>query len=88
MARYSTGYLGDMGTLPPYGLMDFAAWIEVYLGGALHTFDPRNNVPRIGRVLIARGRDAARIHCVNPECGRSHFLSPRGNPNSRNKKSK
>jgi transglutaminase-like putative cysteine protease len=41
--------------------MDFAAWIEVYLGGTWHTFDPRNNVPRIGRVLIARGRDAADV---------------------------
>jgi transglutaminase-like putative cysteine protease len=60
-ARYCTGYLGDMGTLPPYGLMDFAAWFEVYLGGEWHTFDPRNNVPRIGRVLIARGRDAADV---------------------------
>lgn len=60
-ARYCTGYLGDMGTLPPYGVMDFAAWIEVYLGGAWHTFDPRNNVPRIGRALIARGRDAADV---------------------------
>jgi transglutaminase-like putative cysteine protease len=60
-ARYCTGYLGDMGTLPPYGVGDFAAWMEVYLGGAWHTFDPRNNVPRIGRVLIARGRDAADV---------------------------
>jgi transglutaminase-like putative cysteine protease len=60
-ARYCTGYLGDMGTLPPYGVMDFAAWFEVYLGGAWHTFDARNNVPRIGRVLIARGRDAADV---------------------------
>jgi transglutaminase-like putative cysteine protease len=60
-ARYCTGYLGDMGTDPPYGVMDFAAWMEVYLGGAWHTFDPRNNVPRIGRVLIARGRDAADV---------------------------
>ena len=60
-ARYCTGYLGDMGTPPPYGVMDFAAWIEVYLGGAWHTFDPRNNVPRIGRVLIARGRDATDV---------------------------
>jgi len=50
-----------MGTLPPYGVMDFAAWFEVYLGGAWHTFDARNNVPRIGRVLIARGRDAADV---------------------------
>jgi transglutaminase-like putative cysteine protease len=60
-ARYCTGYLGDMGTLPPYGAGDFAAWIEVYLGGDWHLFDPRNNVPRIGRVLIARGRDAADV---------------------------
>ena len=60
-ARYCTGYLGDMGTEPPYGVMDFAAWFEVYLGGAWHTFDARNNVPRIGRVLIARGRDAADV---------------------------
>jgi transglutaminase-like putative cysteine protease len=60
-ARYCTGYLGDMGTPPPYGVGDFAAWFEVYLGGQWHTFDPRNNVPRIGRVLIARGRDAADV---------------------------
>jgi transglutaminase-like putative cysteine protease len=60
-ARYCTGYLGDMGTPPPYPPGDFAAWMEVYLGGAWHTFDPRNNVPRIGRVLIARGRDAADV---------------------------
>ena len=60
-ARYCTGYLGDIGMPPPYGVMDFAAWIEVYIGGEWHTFDPRNNVPRIGRVLIARGRDAADV---------------------------
>jgi transglutaminase-like putative cysteine protease len=60
-ARYCTGYLGDMGTPPPYSTMDFAAWFEAYLGGAWHTFDPRNNVPRIGRILIARGRDAADV---------------------------
>jgi len=60
-ARYCAGYLGDMGTAPPYGVMDFAAWFEVYLGGAWHTFDARNNVPRIGRVLMARGRDAADV---------------------------
>jgi len=60
-ARYCTGYLGDMGTEPPYGVGDFAAWFEAYLGGRWHTFDPRNNVPRIGRVLIARGRDAADV---------------------------
>jgi transglutaminase-like putative cysteine protease len=60
-ARYCTGYLGDMGTLPPWGVGDFAAWFDVYLGGTWYTFDARNNVPRIGRVLIARGRDASDV---------------------------
>jgi transglutaminase-like putative cysteine protease len=46
---------------PPYGTMDFAAWFEVYLDGRWYTFDARNNMPRIGRVLIARGRDAADV---------------------------
>jgi transglutaminase-like putative cysteine protease len=60
-ARYCTGYLGDVGTPPPYPPGDFAAWFEAFVGGVWHTFDPRNNVPRIGRVLIARGRDAADV---------------------------
>jgi len=60
-ARYCTGYLGDIGIPPPYSPMDFAGWFEAYLGGRWHTFDPRNNVPRIGRVLIAFGRDAADV---------------------------
>jgi transglutaminase-like putative cysteine protease len=60
-ARYCTGYLGDMGTAPPYGPGDFAAWFEVFLGGRWHIFDARNNVPRIGRVLIGRGRDATDV---------------------------
>jgi transglutaminase-like putative cysteine protease len=60
-ARYCTGYLGDVGMPPPYPPGDFAAWFEAYLGGEWHTFDPRNNVPRIGRVLMARGRDAADV---------------------------
>ncbi|HEX4769350.1 MAG TPA: transglutaminase family protein [Bryobacteraceae bacterium] len=60
-ARYCTGYLGDMGTPPPYGVGDFAAWFEVYIGGSWHIFDARNNVPRIGRVLLARGRDASDV---------------------------
>jgi len=60
-ARYCTGYLGDVGTPPPYPPGDFAAWFEAYIGGHWYTFDPRNNVPRIGRVLIARGRDAADV---------------------------
>jgi len=63
-ARYCTGYLGDMGTPPPYGPMDFAGWFEAYLGGRWHTFDPRNNIPRIGRVLMARGRDATDVALV------------------------
>ena len=64
-APYCTGYLGDMGVPPPYGPMDFAAWFEAYLGGSWHIFDPRNNMPRIGRVLIARGRDAADVPISN-----------------------
>jgi transglutaminase-like putative cysteine protease len=64
-ARYCTGYLGDVGTLPPYGVMDFAAWFEAYVDGHWHTFDPRNNVPRIGRILIARGRDATDVAISN-----------------------
>lgn len=60
-ARYCTGYLSDLGTPPPYGEGDFAAWFEAYLDGRWYTFDPRNHVPRIGRVLMARGRDAADV---------------------------
>jgi transglutaminase-like putative cysteine protease len=60
-ARYCTGYLSDIGIPPPYGVMDFAAWFEAYIGGRWYIFDPRNNTPRIGRVLIARGRDAVDV---------------------------
>ena len=60
-ARYCTGYLGDIGVPPADLPMDFAGWFEAYLGGQWYTFDPRNNAPRIGRVLIARGRDAADV---------------------------
>ena len=60
-ARYCTGYLSDIGMPPPYGTMDFAAWFEVYLGGRWYIFDARNNKPYFGRVLIARGRDAADV---------------------------
>jgi transglutaminase-like putative cysteine protease len=59
-ARYATGYLGDIG-VPPGGPMDFSAWFEVYLDRRWWTFDARHNVPRIGRVLIATGRDAADV---------------------------
>lgn len=60
-ARYCTGYLPDIGVAPVDAPMDFAGWFEAYLGSSWYTFDPRNNVPRIGRVLIARGRDAADV---------------------------
>ena len=60
-ARYCTGYLGDIATMPPYGVMDFAGWFEVYLGDRWYTFDARNNTPRVGRVLLARGRDAVDV---------------------------
>lgn len=60
-ARYCTCYLGDVGTQAPYPPGDFAASFEAYLEGGWQMFDPRNNVPRIGRVLIARGRDAADV---------------------------
>jgi transglutaminase-like putative cysteine protease len=63
-ARYINGHLGDIG-VPVVDPMDFSAWIEVFLGGKWHTFDPRNNVPRIGRIVIARGRDAADIPLIN-----------------------
>jgi len=60
-ARYCTGYLGDIGVPPSDAPMDFSGWFEAYLGGTWYTFDARHNVPRIGRVLIARGRDAADV---------------------------
>ena len=60
-ARYCTGYLSDVGEPPPHPPMDFAAWMEVYLSGRWWVFDPRNNARRVGRILIARGRDAADV---------------------------
>ncbi|MCV7420589.1 transglutaminase family protein [Mycobacterium yunnanensis] len=64
-ARYCNGYVGDIGVPPSADPMDFSAWFEVFLGGHWYTFDARNNTPRIGRVLIARGRDAADIALSN-----------------------
>ena len=64
-ARYCNGYIPDIGVPPNADPMDFAAWFEVFLGGAWHTFDARNNTPRIGRVLVARGRDAADVALSN-----------------------
>lgn len=60
-ARYCTGYLGDIGVPPVDAPMDFAGWFEAYLGGRWYTFDPRNNTPRIGRILIGQGRDASDV---------------------------
>jgi len=60
-ARYCTGYLSDVGVPPPHAPMDFAAWFEAFLDGQWYTFDARNNTPRIGRILIARGRDASDV---------------------------
>ncbi len=58
-ARYTTGYLGDIGVPPVPDPMDFSAWFEVYLGKRWYTFDPRHNARRIGRIVMAYGRDAA-----------------------------
>lgn len=60
-ARYLTGYLGDIGVPPSMAPGDFSAWFQVYLGARWWSFDARYNVPRIGRVLIATGRDAADV---------------------------
>ncbi len=60
-ARYCTGYLGDIGVPPDVAPMDYSAWFEAWLGGGWYTFDARHNRPRIGRILIARGRDAADV---------------------------
>ena len=60
-ARYCTGYLGDIGVPADPAPMDFSAWFEVFLGDRWYTFDARHNHPRIGRVVIARGRDAADV---------------------------
>lgn len=64
-ARYVNGYVGDIGVPPAASAMDFAAWIEVFLGGKWWTFDPRNNERRIGRVVVARGLDAADVPLIN-----------------------
>ena len=60
-ARYCTGYLGDIGVPLDPNPMDFSAWFEAYLGGRWYTFDARHNAPRIGRILMGRGRDATDV---------------------------
>jgi transglutaminase-like putative cysteine protease len=62
-ARYCTGYLGDINVPPEPDPMDFSAWFEVYLG-RWYTFDARHNTPRVGRILMARGRDATDVAIV------------------------
>jgi transglutaminase-like putative cysteine protease len=64
-ARYCTGYLGDIGVPVDPNPMDFSAWFEAYLDGRWYTFDARHNRPRIGRILMARGRDAADVPLSN-----------------------
>jgi transglutaminase-like putative cysteine protease len=73
-ARYCTGYLGDIGVPPAAAPMDFSAWFEVYLDGRWFPFDARNNTPRIGRILIARGRDAADV-AITTSFGLNQLLS-------------
>ena len=73
-ARYCTGYLSDIGTPKPWAVGDFAGWFEAYLDGEWHTFDPRNNVPRIGRVLMAWGRDATDV-AISNAFGRNTLVS-------------
>ncbi len=74
-ARYATGYLGDIGVPLDENPMDFSAWFEVFLGGRWHTFDARHNVPRIGRIVMARGRDATDVAIVTSfgDCSLSGF---------------
>jgi transglutaminase-like putative cysteine protease len=73
-ARYATGYLGDIGIPPMPAEMDFSAWFEVYLSGRWYTFDARFNTPRIGRILVARGRDAVDV-ALTTSFGRADLKS-------------
>jgi transglutaminase-like putative cysteine protease len=64
-ARYVNGYLGDIGVPQDPAPMDFSAWTEIYLGGRWYTFDARHNKPRVGRIVVARGRDATDVPLIN-----------------------
>jgi transglutaminase-like putative cysteine protease len=88
-ARYVFGYIPEIGVPEPHETMDFAAWFEVYLGERWHTFDARNNRPRVGRVVVGRGRDAVDVALitsfgpltltgfeVNAETARAHPVAP------------
>jgi transglutaminase-like putative cysteine protease len=72
-ARYCTGYLGDIGVAPDPAPMDFSAWFEVFLEGRWFSFDARHNHPRIGRVVIACGRDAADV-AISTSFGRNQLV--------------
>ena len=72
-ARYCTGYLGDIGVPAEPAPMDFSAWFEAYLGGRWYTFDARHNHPRIGRILIATGRDATDV-AISTSFGPSNLV--------------
>jgi transglutaminase-like putative cysteine protease len=74
-ARYCTGYLGDIGVPPDPAPMDFSAWFDVFLDGRWHAVDARHNQPRIGRIVMARGRDAtdAAISTAFGEAKLVHF---------------
>ena len=71
-ARYCTGYLGDIGIPPVPDPMDFSAWFEAYLDGNWYTFDARHNTPRIGRIVMARGRDATDV-AITTNFGYAHL---------------
>lgn len=73
-ARYCTGYLGDIGVPVDPNPMDFSAWFEVYLEGGWYTFDARHNVPRIGRILMGRGRDAIDV-AISTSFGSSKLVN-------------
>ncbi len=73
-ARYCTGYLGDIGVPRDPNPMDFSAWFETYLGGRWYTFDARHNVPRIGRILMGRGRDATDV-AISTNFGPSQLVN-------------
>lgn len=72
-ARYCTGYLGDIGVPPVPDPMDFSAWFQAYLGGNWYTFDARHNKPRIGRILMATGRDATDV-ALSTSFGQSQLV--------------
>jgi transglutaminase-like putative cysteine protease len=73
-ARYCTGYLGDIGVPADPTPMDFSAWFEAYLDGKWFTFDARHNHPRIGRIVMARGRDAADV-AISTSFGSAHLAT-------------